>query len=145
MHTTRARAGKIRAKLRAGLISGQAVSRHQGADRHLVRLDPRARRVISKTMTMAVMTPPVPAPTMAAMPTMAAEGAVRPASGRNLPTATAKDPPSVAPRYSEGEKMPPEAPLPRLMFKEVQSTDIAVTLTQSCPSNFCTTSRLNGT
>ena len=28
---------------------------------------------------------------------------------------------------------------------EVQSTDIAVTLTQSCPSNFCTTSCLNGT
>ena len=30
-------------------------------------------------------------------------------------------------------------------FGEVHSTDIAVTLTQSCPSNFCTTSCLNGT
>ena len=61
------------------------------------------------------MTPPVPAPTIAAMPTIAADGPVRPACGRARPATAAKAAPSVAPRNSEGEKIPPEAPHPRLI------------------------------
>jgi hypothetical protein len=66
-------------------------------------------------MMMAVMTPPVPAPTMAAMPTIAADGKFKTACGRTSAARDAKAAPSVAPRKSEGEKMPPEAPQPRLI------------------------------
>ena len=66
-------------------------------------------------MTMAVMTAPVPAPIMAAIPTIAAEEAVRPECGSTDPDTAANEAPSVAPRTSEGEKIPPVAPQPRLI------------------------------
>jgi hypothetical protein len=65
-------------------------------------------------MVTAVITAPVPPPTMAPMPTMAKAGTL---SGVMTPaelSRAAKAPPSVAPMNSDGEKMPPEDPEPRL-------------------------------
>jgi len=48
-------------------------------------------RVMSKTMTL-----PLPAPTIAANPTIATEGAVKAARGRMAPAAVAEAPPNLA-------------------------------------------------
>ena len=64
-------------------------------------------------MATAVITAPVPPPTIAPMPTMAKAGTLS-CSGRAALNRAAKAPPRVAPMKSEGEKMPPDEPEPRL-------------------------------
>jgi hypothetical protein len=66
-------------------------------------------------MVTAVIAAPVPPPTMAAMPIMAPVVAVTPSSGCNAVSRPPKAPPIDAPMNSEGEKIPPEAPQPRLI------------------------------
>src|SRR5579872_7072564 len=65
-------------------------------------------------MTTAVITAPVPPPTIAPMPTIANAGTLRGGINPVLFSAAANAPPSVAPMNSEGEKMPPDDPEPRL-------------------------------
>ena len=48
------------------------------------------------------------------MPTIAKAGRLDGSAGKARPTTAAKAPPSVAPMNSDGEKMPPDEPEPRL-------------------------------
>ena len=66
-------------------------------------------------MVTAVMAAPVPPPTMAAIPIMAQVVTPMPSTGANRFTRTPKAPPSVAPMNKDGEKIPPDAPDPRLI------------------------------
>ena len=65
-------------------------------------------------MVTAVIAAPVPPPTIAAMPMIAPVVAVTPSIGCTAVIAAPKAPPIVAPMNNEGEKMPPDAPEPRL-------------------------------
>ena len=65
-------------------------------------------------MVTAVMAAPVPPPTIAAMPIIAQVVTPSPSTGWMALIAAPKAPPMVAPMNSDGEKMPPEAPEPRL-------------------------------
>ena len=65
-------------------------------------------------MVTAVIAAPVPPPTIAAMPTMAKAGTLTPAEGSSRFASAAKAPPRVAPMNSDGEKIPPDEPEPRL-------------------------------
>ena len=65
-------------------------------------------------MVTAVMAAPVPPPTIAAMPMMAQAVTLKPVDRMNGVDQAPNAPPTVAPMNSEGEKMPPEAPEPRL-------------------------------
>ena len=65
-------------------------------------------------MVTAVMAAPVPPPTIAAMPIMAQVGTPTPSTGWMAVDQAPNAPPTVAPMNSEGEKMPPDAPEPRL-------------------------------
>ena len=66
-------------------------------------------------MVTAVMAAPVPPPTMAAMPTIAEVVVVTPSTGCTAVRRAPNAPPIVAPMNSDGEKMPPDDPDPRLI------------------------------
>ncbi len=57
----------------------------------------------------------MPLPTIAPMPTIANAGRLISAPGTSVPTRLANAAPRVAPMNSDGEKMPPDEPEPRLM------------------------------
>jgi hypothetical protein len=65
-------------------------------------------------MATAVIAAPVPLPTIAPMPTMAKAGPLIARPGSSHDTSAAKELPSIAPMNSDGEKIPPDAPDPRL-------------------------------
>ena len=65
-------------------------------------------------MVTAVIAAPVAPPTIAAMPTMAKAGTLTSTAGNNICASAPNAPPSVAPMNSEGEKIPPDEPEPRL-------------------------------
>ena len=56
----------------------------------------------------------MPPPTIAPMPTMAKAGRLTGRPGSTVPTTDAKAAPSAAPMNSDGEKIPPDDPDPRL-------------------------------
>ena len=71
-------------------------------------------------MATAVIAAPVPLPTIAPMPTMANAGTLIGRPGNSADVAAANAPPRVAPMNSDGEKMPPDEPEPRLTDRRQQ-------------------------
>ena len=65
-------------------------------------------------MATAVSAAPVALPTIVPMPTMAKAGILIGRPGKIIDASAANAPPRVAPMNSEGEKMPPDEPEPRL-------------------------------
>ena len=74
-------------------------------------------------MVTAVIAAPVPPPTIAAMPTIANAGMLMSAEGNKCCASAPKAPPRVAPMNSDGEKIPPDDPDPRLSEVAVNFAD----------------------
>ena len=74
-------------------------------------------------MVTAVIAAPVPPPTIAAMPMIAKVGTLTPSIGWIAVMKAPNAPPMVAPMNSDGEKIPPDDPEPRLVEVAQQLCD----------------------